>query len=462
MEERGAAKGKLASRNAHRTQGRESAVTSLERVGRKATKDKDTKFSNLMCHIKAPLLEKAYQRLSKHAATGVDRMTWDEYGKDLPARLADLQDRIHRGSYHPLPVRRVYIPKAGGGERPLGIPALEDKIVQQAVRTILEPIYEAEFLGFSYGFRPRRSAHDALDALATVIIKKRTNWVLDADIRNFFDSVDHEWMKKFLEHRIGDRRLVRLLMKWLKAGVMESEQWHETAVGTPQGGIISPLLANIYLHYVLDLWVESWRKRIAREVYYVRYADDLVMAFEDRQDAIAARDAMSRRLLKFGLKLHPEKTRVLRFGRFAARDCARFGDKLQTFEFLGFTHIASRDGKHGWFLLKRITCSRKRSRKAAEVYKELRRRRHDDAVQTHAWLSSLLRGYYEYFAVPTNIKMLQRFRDRVGVAWLRQLRRRSQKGRYWSTTKIRRFEHRFPLPRPSVRHPWPQERFAAR
>ena len=462
MEERGEAKGKLAPRNAHRTQGRVGATTNLERVGRKATKDKETKFSNLMCHLKGPLLEQAYQRLRKDAAPGVDGVTWSEYGQNLQARLADLQDRIHRGNYHPLPVRRVHIPKPDGRERPIGIPALEDKVVQQAVRMILEPIYERAFFGFSYGFRPRRSAHDALDALATVIIKKRTDWVLDADIRSFFDTIDHEWMKKFLEHRIADRRLVRLLMKWLAAGVMEEGKLHETQEGTPQGGIISPLLSNIYLHYVLDLWVHAQRKRNAGGIYLVRYADDFVMAFEDGRDAKTMRAKLERRLSEFGLELHRDKTRILRFGRYARERSANLGLKVETFDFLGFTHVAGKDGNNGWFQLHRLTSRKKRQQTLAELSLELRRRRHEDARATHKWLSSVLRGHYEYFSVPTNERVLARFRRHLSDAWLRQLRRRSQKGSRWSVAKIQRFKKRFPLPKPKIRHPWPEERFAAR
>jgi group II intron reverse transcriptase/maturase len=463
MEGRDAAKGKLASRNVRRTQGRESTLTNLERVGRKATKDKETKFTNLMCHLEVPLLEEAYRRLSKDAAPGVDGVTWSEYGRNLTARLTDLQDRIHRGSYHPLPVRRVFIPKADGRQRPIGIPALEDKLAQQAVRMILEPIYEREFLGFSYGFRPRRSAHDALDALATVIIKKRTNWVLDADIRSFFDTIDHGWLKKFIEHRIADRRLVRLLMKWLAAGAMEEGQLHATQEGTPQGGIISPLLANIYLHYVLDLWANAWRERRARgEVFIVRYADDFVMAFEDGRDAKMMRAALARRLSDFGLKLHEEKTRILRFGRYARERSERLGLRVETFDFLGFTHVVSRDHKNGWFQLRRITSQKKRQRTLADLYRELRRRRHEDIRATHEWISAVLNGYYEYFAVPTNERMLERFRRHLGNAWLRQLQRRSQRGRCWSIAKVKRFEQRFALPRPAIRHPWPEVRFAAR
>ena len=440
MEGRGEAKGKLAPRNALRTQGRVGALTHLARVGRKATKDKETKFSNLMCHLKRPLLEQAYQRLKKNAAAGVDGVEWSEYGQNLEARLTDLQDRIHRGSYHPQPVRRVHIPKPDGRERPIGIPALEDKIVQQAVRMILEPIYEQAFLGFSYGFRPKRSAHDALDALATVIIKKRTDWVLDADIRSFFDTIDHGWMKKFLEHRVTDKRLVRLLMKWLAAGVMEEGKLHETQEGTPQGGIISPLLANIYLHYVLDLWIHAERKRSARGIYLVRYADDFVMAFEDERDAKAMSAKLERRLSKFGLELHADKTRILRFGRYARERSAKLGLKVETFDFLGFTHAAGSDGKNGWFQLQRLTSRKKRQRLLSKLSQELRRRRHEDARVTHKWLSSVLRGHYEYFAVPTNQRVLTRFRRHVSDVWLRQLRRRSQRGARWSVAKIKRFE----------------------
>jgi RNA-directed DNA polymerase len=460
-EGRGEAKGKLEPRNAIRTQGRAVAPTNMARAGRKTPKNKETKFSNLMCHLKVPLLAQAYQGLKRRAAAGVDGVTWDEYGKDLATRLTALQDRIHRGSYQPQPVRRVYIPKADGKMRPLGIPALEDKIVQQAVRMILDPIYEREFLGLSYGFRPRRSAHDALDALATVIIKKHTNWVLDADIRAFFDTIDHGWMKKFLEHRISDRRLVRLLMKWLKAGVMEEGKLQERQEGTPQGGIISPLLANIYLHYVLDLWVQARRKRSSRRMYLVRYADDFVMAFEDGRDAKMMRSAIAQRLRKFGLELHGDKTRVLRFGRYAEERSAKVGLKVETFDFLGFTHIATKDSKNGWFQLKRLTSRTKRQKTLAELTKQLRERRHEDPRVTYKWLSSVLRGHYNYFGVPTNELVLERYRRHVNDAWLRQLQRRSQKGR-WNVAQIQRFEARFPLPKPKIRHPWPEVRFAAR
>ena len=317
VEERAAAEGKSAHRNARRAQDRERAPTQVERIGERAKEKRGERFDNLLSPLKVPLLTEAYQRL-RSAAPGVDGVTWKEYGEHLDARLLDLQDRIHRGSYHPQPVRRVHIPKGDGGTRPLGIPALEDKVVQQAVRMVLEPIYERAFLGFSYGFRPGRSPHDALNALAEAISRK-VNWVLDADIRSFFDTIDHGWMQKFIEHRIGDRRMVRLLMKLLRAGVMEDGELREVTEGTPQGGNTSPLLANIYLHYALDLWARQWRNRQARgEMYIVRYADDFVMGFQYEQDALAMREALATRLAKFGLELHPDKTRVIRFGRFAA------------------------------------------------------------------------------------------------------------------------------------------------
>ena len=460
MEGRRAANGKLASRNALRAQDRQSAPTVLERVGQRAKQRKGEQFSNLLSHIKVPLLKEAYERLNKKAAPGVDGVGWREYGENLDARLRDLQDRVHRGSYHPQPVRRVHIPKGDGRMRPLGIPALEDKIVQQAVRMILEPIYEAEFLGFSYGFRPGRSQHKALDALE-VVISKKVNWVLDADIRAFYDTIDHGWMQKFLEHKIADKRMVRLVMKWLHAGVMEDGELRAVEQGAPQGGGISPLLSNIYLHYALDLWVHQWRKRHARgEVYIVRYADDEVLAFQYEKDVLAMRAAMAARLAKFGLELHPEKTRVLRFGRYAHKDGTRGGQRRpETFDFLGFTHIAGKSRK-GAFQLKRRTSRKKRAAKLSALRAEMRRRMHEPPALQHRWLSMVLRGHYNYYGVPTNTGALRSFYRTVKTAWHRQLQRRSQRAR-WSAETWKRFETRFPLPSPRITHPWPMARFAA-
>jgi group II intron reverse transcriptase/maturase len=461
MEGRTEAKGKSDARNASSTQREPEATTFLHRIGERARQRPDEKWTNLLSHIRVPFLRVAYQRLRKNGATGVDEVSWDEYGERLDERLLDLENRIHRGSYHPQPVRRVHIPKGDGRTRPLGIPTLEDKIVQQAVQMVLEPIYEAEFVGISYGFRPGRSQHDALDALA-VAIERKVNWVLDADIEAFFDTIDHRHLQAFLEHRIGDTRMVRLLMKWAKAGVLEDGKRHETDKGTPQGGIISPLLANLYLHYVLDLWVLSWRKKqAAGEMYVVRYADDFVMAFQKEQDAVAMRKALDERMAHFALKLHPQKTRVIEFGRFARESRAGRGlAKPETFDFLGFTHIAgtSRAGK---FQLKRRTSRKKRRAKLARVTEESERRRHQAVPEQYRWICSVLVGHYRYYAVPTNAHALAQFREAVSCIWHRSLQRRSQRAR-WNHERYAAFERRFPLPLPRILHPWPSTRFALR
>jgi RNA-directed DNA polymerase len=459
MEGRAAAEGKSAHGNARRAQDRERAPTQVERIGERAKEKGRERFTNLLSALKVPLLTEAYQRLRRSAAPGVDGVTWEDYGEGLDARLLDLQDRLHRGSYHPQPVRRVHIPKGDGRTRPLGIPSLEDKIVQQAVRMVLEPIYEREFLGFSYGFRPGRSPHGALNALAEAVNRK-VNWVLDADIRSFFDTIDHGWMQKFIEHRIADGRFVRLLMKLLHAGVLEDGELREVEEGTPQGGNVSPLLANIYLHYALDLWAQQWRKRQARgAVYIVRYADDFVMGFQYEQDARAMREALATRLDEFGLELHPDKTRVLRFGRFAREKCEREGRKSpETFDFLGFTHIAGQD-RQGRFQLKRRTSRKKRKAKLSSLRESIRRRRHQPVPVQFAWLSSVLRGHYRYYGVPTNSRSLGSFREQVRRSWHDQLQRRSQRAR-WTAMKQAAFAKRFPLPLPKIHHPWPSLRLA--
>jgi len=461
MEERTEAKGNSAARNASSTPSEPDAHTFLQRIRERAKQKPEEKWTNLLSHMRVSFLKEAYQRLRRNAAAGVDEVTWHEYGERLDDRLLDLEGRVHRGSYHPQPVRRVYIPKGDGKWRPLGIPALEDKIVQQAAQMILEPILEAEFIGYSYGFRPGRSQHDALDALAEAI-RRKVNWVLDADIEAFFDTIDHRHLQAFLEHRIGDTRMVRLLMKWAKAGVMEEGKRHETDAGTPQGGIISPLMANLYLHYVLDLWVLSWRKKHASgEMYVVRYADDFVMGFQKEQDAMAMRNDLGQRLAHFGLKLHPQKTRVIEFGRFAGESRARRGlAKPETFDFLGFTHIAgiSREGK---FQLKRRTSRKKRQAKLARLTEESERRRHRRVPEQYRWLSSVLRGHYRYYGVPSNIRALAQFRNAVRSIWHRSLQRRSQRAR-WSKAEREAFDARFSLPRAQIQHPWPDTRFALR
>jgi group II intron reverse transcriptase/maturase len=438
-----------------------SCADVLEWIGQRAKEKPRERFTNLLSHIKVPLLKEAYSRLRKDAAAGVDKETWATYGEQLDVRLHDLEGRVQRGSYHPQPVRRVYIPKADGKRRPLGIPALEDKVVQQAARMLMEPIYErGVFEEFSYGFRPGRSQHGALDALAVAIERKKVNWVLDADIRAFFDKIDHAWLQRFIEHRIGDERFVRLLLKWLHAGVMEDGELREVHEGTPQGGIISPLLANIFLHYALDLWVQQWRKRHARgKMYIVRYADDFVMGFKYEEDARAMRTALADRLASFGLELHPDKTRVLRFGRFAPEKNACDGrTKPETFDFLGFTHICGKSRK-GTFQLWRRTSRKKRTVKLAVLREEMRRRRHVAVADQHRWLSDVVRGHARYYGVPTNARALSSFRNDVEQAWHRALQRRSQRAR-WTAEKRERFSERFGLPRPRITHPWPNRRYA--
>lgn len=459
VEGRGAAEGKLGERNTLWAQDQQGVLTYLARVGERARQKKEEKFDNLLSHIKVPLLREAYLRLNKKASSGVDEETWQSYGEDLDARLLNLQDRVHRGSYHPQPVRRVYIPKADGRVRPLGIPVLEDRLLQQAVGMLLMPIYEADFIGFSYGFRPKRSQHKALDALY-VALGGKTNWVLDADIRSFYDTIDHGWLRKFIEHRIGDKRLVRLLLKWLKAGVLEDGKLHAVTEGTPQGGVISPLLANIYLHYVLDLWVQQWRKRHARgEVRIVRFADDFVVTAQYEQDARVLHSAIAERFAKFGLQLHPDKTRVLRFGRFARRDSHLDGRaRPETFDFLGLTHISA-EGPDGRFRIVRRTSRKKRQAKQASLADEIDRRKHHRVTEQWQWLVSVLRGHFNYYGVPGNFPALRAFRNVVRRTWHRALQRRSQRAR-WNGAQRDAFEGRFPLPRPRITHAHPLARFA--
>ena len=431
----------------------------LERVREAARRDASLRFTNLLHHVTEELLEEAYYALNPKATPGVDGVTWKEYGEGLKPRLIDLHDRVHRGSYHAQPSLRTYIPKSDGRMRPLGIAALEDKIVQQAVVWVLQAIYEENFLGFSYGFRPGRSQHDALDAVWVAIMHRRVNWVFDADIRGFFDHVSHEWMKKIVMHRVGDQRILRLIHKWLKAGVSEDGQWSSTVVGTPQGATISPMLANVYLHYVLDLWVEAWRKRHARgEVYIVRYADDFVMGFQYRDDADAFQRALEQRLRKFGLELNAEKTRLIEFGRFAMDNRAKRGEgKPETFDFLGFTHYCDRRRKDGKFIVRRITIAKRLRMKVKKVSKELKRRRHDAVADQGRWLASVVRGYYNYHAVPGNIEALGRFRILVTRSWLKALRRRSHKARRLTWARMRRLIDTW-IPSPRILHPYPNQR----
>ena len=431
----------------------------LERVREAARRDASLRFTNLLHHVTEELLEEAYHALNPKATPGVDGMTWAEYGEGLEDRLRDLHGRVHRGNYRAQPSLRTYIPKTDGRRRPLGIAALEDKIVQQAVVWVMQAIYEEDFLGFSYGFRPGRSQHNALDAVWVAIMHRKVNWVLDADVCSFFDSVSHKWMEKFVEHRVGDPRVLRLIHKWLTAGVSEDGQWSSTVVGTPQGATISPILANVYLHYVLDLWVDAWRKRYARgEVYIVRYADDFVMGFQYRDDAEAFQHAMEQRIQKFGLELNAEKTRLIEFGRYALDNRARWGEgKPETFDFLGFTHICARRRKDGRFVVRRKTIAKRLRTKVKGVARELKRRRHDSVAVQGRWLRSVVRGYFNFHAVPGNIEALSRFRTLVARAWLQALRKRSHKARRLTWVRMRKLEATW-LPRARILHPYPNQR----
>jgi RNA-directed DNA polymerase len=461
MEPRAGTEGNAVEHGMRRTLGRESVSSGLDRVRQRAREKKEEKFTTLLHHVDVDLLRSAYGWLAKDAAAGVDGVTWRAYGQELEPRLADLKDRIHRGAYRALPSRRVYIPKPDGRQRPLGIAALEDKIVQRAVVEVLNAIYEEDFLGFSYGFRPGRGQHDALDALAVGITRRRVNFILDADIAGFFDTVSHDWLIKFVEHRIVDRRLVRLIRKWLKAGVMEEGVVRPGTVGTPQGAVISPVLANIYLHYVFDLWAHQWRQRHAQgDVILVRYADDIVAGFEHRAEAERFLADLRDRMAQFGLTLHPQKTRLIEFGRFAATNReARGLGKPETFNFLGFTHICGRS-RRGGFLLKRKSRRDRMRAKLRAVREALRRRMHEPVDKQGAWLGRVVGGFFAYHAVPTNSNALASFRHHVTVLWLNALRRRSQSDRtLWG--RARSLADRW-LPKPATLHPWPNKRFAVR
>ena len=445
------------------TPGEPSAARSRGLLGVReaAGKDRSLKFTGLLHHLTPELLRRSFFALKKRAAPGVDGQTWHDYAEGLAGRIVDLHDRIHRGAYRAQPSKRTYIAKLDGTMRPLGIAALEDKVVQQAVRTVLESIYEQDFLGFSYGFRPGRSAHQALDALYVGIGSRKVNWIIDADIRGFFDAIGHEWLMKFLEHRIADRRMLRLLKKWLKAGVSEDGEWSATKVGTPQGAVISPLYANVFLHYVLDLWIVEWRKRHAEgEVIVVRYADDFVIGFREESDARRCLADLKERMSKFGLELHPEKTRLIAFGRYAEERRAKRGEgPPETFDFLGFTHISGKT-RRGDFTIHRKTARKKFQAKLKDLKAKLKRSQHAALPQIGAWLQSVLRGWYRFNAVPGNYPRLQQFRDAIQKMWLRTLRRRSQRGRRFTWERFAKVCKRW-LPSPKIEHPYPNVRFAA-
>src|SRR5919197_138538 len=459
VERRAGTKGNANQQSTHRTQSRASASQALERIRQVARERRKERVTSHIHYISTDLPEQAFYQLKVSAAPGVDWLTWKDYEADLESNIEDLHDRVQRGAYRAQPSRRVYIPKPDGRQRPLAIAALEDKIVQRTVVALLNAIYEEDFLGNSYGFRPERGTHDALDALCVAIHSKKVSFILDADIQSFFDTVNQEWLIRFVEHRIGDRRIIRLIRKWLKAGVMEDGIVIVSDRGTGQGAVISPLLANIYLHYVLDLWAVRWRQREATgDMIIVRYADDFIVGFQHESDARRFLDEMRERLKKFALTLHPEKTRLIEFGRFAAERRQRRGlGKPETFNFLGFTFICGKT-RTGRFQIKRKTRADRMRAKLREIRDVLRRSMHLPIPAQGKWLGQVVRGYFNYHAVPTNGRTLEVFRHHVTDLWRRTLRRRSQKDRItWS--RMTQLVDAW-LPKPLILQPWPSDRFA--
>jgi group II intron reverse transcriptase/maturase len=457
VERRRLAKGNQVKQNRVRTQSREALQSELDRIRQAAQMGKTVQFTAIWHHVYSiNRLKKAYFNLKRRAAAGIDGQSWEQYGRNLESNLTELCGRLKRGAYRAMPVRRVYIPKLDGRQRPIGVPALEDKIVQRATVDVLNAIYEVDFLGFSYGFRPGRSQHNALDAVTVALESKKVNWVLDVDIRGFFDAIDHEWMMRFVEHRIRDKRVLRHIRKWLKAGVMEDGQRLEPEEGTPQGGSVSPLLSNIYLHYVFDLWADKWRKEWNGDVIMVRFADDIVAGFQYEHEARKFLKEMKARFGKFNLELHAEKTRLLEFGRFAAqRRKERGKEKPETFNFLGFTHICGTTRK-GQFAVHRRTIAGKMRLKLKEIKQILRKRMHWSIPKVGAWLKSVLVGHYRYYGVPNNWRMLFKFRWAILRLWLKALRRRSQKHRM---TWKRMYRVSKPwLPSPCIYHDYPSRR----
>ena len=459
VEGRRQAKGNAGPQNTLRTQSRDGVPSARDRIRQAAKTDKGRRFTTLLHHVyDIETLREAYFGLKRDAAPGVDGETWQSYGEQLESNLEDLSARLQRGAYRAKPVRRVYIPKPDGRQRPLGITTLEDKVVQRALVLVLNCIYETDFLGFSYGFRPGRNQHNALDALYVGIKRKRVNWVLDADIRGYFDAISHEWLVKFVEHRIADQRVVRLIQKWLTAGVLEDGEKKRSEMGTPQGGGISPLLANVYLHYVFDLWVRDWRRRAKGDVIVVRYADDIIVGFQHEWEARRFWVELRERFAGFGLELHPEKTRLIEFGRHAAANRKRNGrGRPETFDFLGFTHVCGKTRK-GRFALVRLTMRKRLRAKLREIKMAFRWRWHDPVPEVGKWLASILRGHFNYYAVPLNFESLRAFQNQVIRMWRRGLSRRSHKG-HVTWKQMLRIARRF-LPRLRILHPWPDQRLA--
>jgi RNA-directed DNA polymerase len=460
MEKRQLAKGNLQEQNIHRIQRRERVQSALERIRAAAVKNKGQKFTALMHHIySVDMLEEAFYSLKRNVETGTDGVTWGQYAENLRENLEGLAQRVKRGAYRAKPVKRSYIPKADGKQRPLGVLVVEDKIVQYAATLVLNAVYETDFLGFSYGYRPGRSQHNCLDALYVALQTKKVNYVLDADIQGFFDTINHDWLIKFIEHRIGDKRVVRLIRKWLNAGVLEDGKWHSREEGTIQGGVISPLLSNIFLHYAFDLWIQQWRtKSKGGDIIVVRWADDFVVGFQNLGVAKQFLTELQARFQKFSLRLHPEKTRLIEFGPFAINNRIKRGlGRPESFNFLGFTHIVGKKQSNGMFVVIRKSNKKRLRAKLQEVKVELRKRMHDPIPKVGGWLRSVVGGYNRYFGVPTNQNSLYAFRFQIGRYWHHTLKRRGQKKSTLTWERMVRLIDRW-LPKPEIHHPYPLRR----
>jgi RNA-directed DNA polymerase len=458
VEKRDLAEENLVQQNSFRTQHRAELQIALDRIRQKAAEDKEMQFTSLWHHVyNVDRLREAYYSLKRKASAGVDGVTWAEYGKDLETNLKDLSERLARGAYRAKAVRRVFINKSDGGQRPIGVPVVEDKIVQKSTVWVMNSIYEADFLGFSYGSRPSRSAHNALDAVTVGISRKKVNWVLDADVSGFYDAMNHDWIIKFVEHRIADKRMVRHIKKWLNAGVLEDGVKTRSEEGSPQGGSVSPMLANVYLHYVFDVWIQQWRSKHAKgDVIAVRYMDDIIVGFQHRFEAEQFLSEMKERFLKFNLKLHPVKTRLIEFGRFAKSNRNERGDgKPETFDFLGFTHMCS-EKRNGKFKVQRQTIAKRKRAKLAEIKQEFKQRMHTPLPAQWKWLASVITGHCRYYGVPGNRKSMDTFRTEVIKLWYKILRRRSQKDKTtWE--RVSRLADQY-IPKVRIVHPYPSQR----
>jgi len=429
----------------------EAVETKLLRIAEKARKEPCFKFTSLYHLMNEELLRECFRRLRKDAAAGIDDVTKAQYAADLDSNLSNLIDRLHRMAYKPQPVRRVYIPKPGSTkQRPLGIPSLEDKLVQAGLVRILEAVYEQDFIADSYGFRPARSCHDALRALSDSVEGKPVNHIVEADIKGFFDNVNQEWLMKFLEHRIGDKRIQRMVKRFLKAGVYEDGTIMVSDEGTPQGGVISPLLANIYLHYALDLWFEKViRTRCTGFARMIRYADDFVVCFQYELDAVKFRRELGSRLGKFGLEVEPTKTRVVKFGRFAVQNAKAKGERPETFDFLGLTHYCGtrRDGKG--FRMKRKTARKKFTAKVKAFKEWLKQARTMKTAELWEAAKAKLRGHYAYYGVTDNLPGIKRFGEEVEKLLMKWLNRRGKR-HFLTWDKFQEMMKRFPLPKPRI------------